>query len=147
MKPSRIALGHDIAHKQRRLYVFHSDSAWVYNLPSESLHDSPSSPNNQPNPPPLVTEMSSPIVIPRSATSSRSSAGSSDLYVPVHKRATSSLSRATSPNGPGFRSLSGMLYHLVREPVYSHLHFKKIPIPGSTPRNSSYLSVPMRTMV
>ncbi|KIM37055.1 hypothetical protein M413DRAFT_448775 [Hebeloma cylindrosporum] len=53
--------------------------------------------------------MSSPITIPRSATSSTttsSPASSPGLYVPVHKRSGSSSSRASSPSSPHFPALN-----------------------------------------
>ena len=57
--------------------------------------------------------MSSPITIPRSATSSASAlslGGSPGLYVPVHKRSSSSSSRANSPSSPHLPPLNGMFY-------------------------------------
>ena len=65
--------------------------------------------------------MSSPITISRSSTSSATSsqAGSPGLYVPVHKRSSSSSSRANSPSSPRFPSLHGM-FHLVGSRPVAH---------------------------
>jgi len=63
--------------------------------------------------------MSSPITISRSTTSSATSspAGSPGLYVPVHKRSSSSSSRANSPSSPRFPSLHGMFNLMGSRPV------------------------------
>lgn len=57
--------------------------------------------------------MSVSITIPRSATSSATlalPAGSPGRYIPVHKRSSSSSSRANSPSSPHFPPLNGMVY-------------------------------------
>ena len=46
-----------------------------------------------------------------------SPAGSPGLYVPVHKRSSSSSSRANSPSSPRFPSLNGMSYPMGSRPV------------------------------
>jgi len=51
--------------------------------------------------------------LPRSAT-----VGSPGLYIPVHKRTSSSSSRATSPSSPGFPSISGDAYARIYTPEF-----------------------------
>ena len=66
--------------------------------------------------------MSSPITISRPATSSTTSsspAGSPGLYVPVHKRSSSSSSRANSPSSARLPPLSGM-FHLIGSRTVVH---------------------------
>lgn len=61
--------------------------------------------------------MSSPIASSASLSES-SSVGSLGLYVPVHKRANSSSSKATSPSREGFPSISGDPHSRVYSPEF-----------------------------
>jgi hypothetical protein len=64
--------------------------------------------------------MSSPITISRFPASSATSspAGSPGLYVPVHKRSSSSSSRANSPSSPRFPSLHERTHSRIYSPEF-----------------------------